>query len=69
MRIQKYKAKIVGSQIEVIGYIAEVREYLGDGIYGDGTDYVISVTEKSMNNGYYGNFKVIKESITEYNEN
>jgi len=68
MRIQKYKATIADIQKEVVGYISEIREYLGNGSYGSGTDYLISVTEKSMTNGYYGNFKVIKESIKEFNE-
>ena len=63
MEIQKYKAVIADSKIEVIGYITEVREYLGNGTYGSGTDYLITVTEKSMNKGNYGTFKVIPESI------
>lgn len=63
MRIQKYKAKIADSKKEVVGYITEIREYLGNGSYGTGTDYLISVTEKSMPNGNYGTFKVLKESI------
>ena len=63
MEIQKYKATITDSQKEVIGYISEIREYLGNGAYGSGTDYLISVTEKSMPNGVYGTFKVIKETI------
>lgn len=63
MEIQKYKAKIKGTDIEVIGYITETREHLGKGVYGKGTDYLISVTEKSMPNGKYGTFKVNKESI------
>ena len=61
--IQKYKAKIVGNGKEVVGYITEIREYLGNGSYGSGTNYLINVTEKSMPNGTYGTFKVEKESI------
>ena len=68
MKIQKYKAKIADSKKEVVGYITEIREYLGNGSYGSGTDYLISVTEKSMLNGNYGNFKVLKESIEVFNE-
>lgn len=68
MKIQKYKAIIVDSKKEVVGYITEIREYLGNGTYGSGTDYLISVTEKSMPNGNYGNFKVKKESIEEFKE-
>lgn len=63
MFIQKYKAVIADSNTEVIGYIIETREYLGNGSYGKGTDYLISVTEKSMPNGNYGTFKVNKKSI------
>jgi hypothetical protein len=63
MEIQKYKAKIKGTDTEVIGYITEAREQLGQGTYGNGTDYLISVTEKSMPNGKYGTFKVDKETI------
>lgn len=61
--IQKYKAKIVGNGKEVVGYITEIREYLGNGSYGSGTNYLINVTEKSMPNETYGTFKVEKESI------
>lgn len=64
MEIQKYKAKIFGTNTEVIGYITEVREYLGDGCYGNGTDYIMSVTEKSMPNGNYGTFKVDKDTVS-----
>ena len=63
MEIQKYKAKIKGTDTEVIGYITETREQLGSGAYGNGVDYLISVTEKSMPNGKYGTFKVDEESI------
>ena len=63
MNIQKYKAKIVDSNTEVIGYITEVRKYIGGGAYGEGTDYLISVTSKSMPGGEYGTFKADKDSI------
>lgn len=68
MEIQKYKAKIKGTDTEVIGYITETREYLGEGSYGTGIDYLISVTDKSMPNGNYGTFKVEKESLRLFNE-
>jgi len=68
MEIQKYKAKIKGTDSEVIGYITESREQLSQGTYGNGTDYLISVTEKSMPNGQYGTFKVEKDSIMLFNE-
>lgn len=63
MEIQKYKAKIKGTDKEVVGYITETREQLGQGTYGNGVDYLISVTEKSMPNGIYGTFKIDEESI------
>ena len=68
MKIQKYKEKIKGTDTEVIGYITETREDLGDGAFGKDTDYLISVTEKSMPHGKYGAFKVDKESIKLYND-
>ena len=40
MEIQKYKAKIKGTDTEVIGYITEIREQLGQGTYGSGVDYI-----------------------------
>jgi hypothetical protein len=67
MEIQKYKAKIAGTDTEVIGYIIEMREYLGKGAYGSGTDYHICVTQKSMKGGPYGTYKVDQESIELYN--
>ena len=67
MKIQKYKAVISDTNIEVVGYVSESREYLGNGTYGNGTDYLISVTEKSMTNGHYGTFKVTKDSIKDFN--
>ena len=63
MKIQKYKAIIADSKTEVIGYITEVREYLGNGSIGSGTDYLINVTEKSMPNGNYGTFKIDHKTI------
>ena len=65
MEIQKYKAKILDSHTWVVGYITEIREYLGNGAYGIGTDYIISVTEKSMPKGNYGSFKADKKTITQ----
>jgi len=64
MEIQKYRAKIVDTDTEVIGYITEIREHLGEGSYGKGIDYIISITSVSMPNSIFrGNFKVDKESI------
>ena len=68
MKIKKYKAKIAGTSKEVVGYISEIREYLGNGSYGSGTEYLINVTEKSMPDGNYGTFKVAEESISDFLE-
>ena len=65
MDIQKYKAKIVGSELDVVGYISETRKYLGKGTYSNKEiEYLITVTSISMPKGNYGTYKVIKESIT-----
>ena len=61
--IPKYKASIVGTNQEVIGYISETREYLGNGIYSGKKNYLISVTELSMPGGKYGVWKVSKDTI------
>lgn len=66
IHIQKYKAKIQGTEEEVIGYITEGRKYLGNGVYHHSeTSYLISVTEISMPEGgkYYGTFLVDPETI------
>jgi hypothetical protein len=63
MNIQKYKANEIETGEELIGYITEIREYLGNGAYGTGTSYVISVTEKSMLGGNYGTYIVDVDSI------
>ena len=68
MDIQKYRAKIKGTDTVVIGYIVECREYLGDGTYGTGTDYLICVTDKSMPGGSYGNYLADKESVVPTNK-
>lgn len=63
MDIQKYKAKLKGTDTEVIGYITETRDYVGQGSYSGGISYVISVTEISMPGGLYGTYMVEKETI------
>lgn len=63
MRIQKYKAKAIHSDKELIGYITETRKYIGNGSYSDETTYLMTVTEKSMPKGDYGTWIVQKESI------
>ena len=68
MKIQKYKARIRGTDKEVIGYIAEVRKYLGEGAYSDEKVYLLSVTSFSMPHGPYGNYLVDPESIEEFPE-
>ena len=69
MRVQKYKAKIKGTQKEVIGYLVPIRKYLGAGSYSqDEVDYCISVNSLSMPNGDYGTFLVEKDSIDEFTE-
>jgi len=63
VKIQKYKAKVLDSDLHLIGYITEVREYKGSGVYGQGTSYLISVTSKSMPGGNYGTYLVDPDSI------
>ncbi len=63
MNIQKYKAKIKHTDTEIIGYIAEIRQYDNYGSYTGGVDYLMTVTELSMTNGKYGTWKVDKDSI------
>lgn len=62
MDIQKYKAKTARDGIEVTGYIVEIREFISNGSYGKGTEYIMCVTEKSSNCNF-GTHKVIKETI------
>lgn len=70
MLIQKYKAKLIGSDTELIGYISETRKHLGNGTYGNEIDYVISVTELSMPNSIHrGTFIVDNSSIEPVNGN
>jgi len=68
MKIQKYKAKIIGTDSYVIGYVAEIRKHLGKDSYNEETSYIISVTEKSMPKGRYGSFLVEPESIVLHND-
>lgn len=70
MKIQKYKAKIIGTEEEIVGYIAEIRKYLGNGCYDQhGKDYLMSVTVISMPNSKigYGSWIVDHESIEPIN--
>ena len=64
MKIQKYKAKRKYDGVEIVGYITEVRAYISDGVYSDGTEYLMSVTEKSMPEaGKYGTWFVDPQTI------
>ena len=68
MLIKKYKAQIADSNIEVIGYLIEQRESVGNGCYSGKKQYVIYVTEFSMPNSIIrGGFIVKKETIREVN--
>jgi len=68
MHIQKYSAKIKGTDTEVIGYITEIREYLSNGCYSKNISYLISVNSISMPGGKYGSFIVEKDSIKKITE-
>ena len=50
MLVKKYKAQITDSDTEIIGYLIEQRESLGNGCYSDKIQYLIYVTEFSMPN-------------------
>lgn len=65
MLIQKYKAKPIGSDIELIGYISESKKHLGNGCYDQNNiDYLLCVTDKSMPiNNHRGCFIVDKNTI------
>lgn len=66
MVIKKYKAKITDSDKEVIGYLIEQRESLGNGCYSGKKQYCIYVTEYSMPNSILrGGFIVNEETIKE----
>ena len=67
MVVQKYKATISDINEEVIGYLIEQREYLGEGCYTGKKQYCIYVTEFSMpNSTIRGGFIVKKETIKEF---
>lgn len=64
MKIQKYKAKAIHSEKELIGYITETRKHTGNGSYSDETTYLMTVTEKSMPGGEYGTW-IVQECTIE----
>jgi hypothetical protein len=69
MVVKKYKAKITDSNKEVIGYLIEQRESLGNGCYSGKKQYCIYVTEYSMPNSILrGGFIVKEETIKEFNQ-
>ena len=48
MLVKKYKAQITDSDTEIIGYLIEQRESLGNGCYSNKIQYLIYVTEFSI---------------------
>lgn len=67
MLVKKYKAQIADSDTEVIGYLIEQRESVGNGCYSGKKQYLIYVTEFSMpNSSIRGGFIVKKETIIEF---
>jgi len=64
MEAKKYKAKIADSSTEIIGYLIEQRESLGNNCYSNKKQYLMYVTEFSMpNSEIRGGFIVKKETI------
>lgn len=69
MNIKKYKSKISinKNQVDIIGYLIEQREYLGNGCYSNNKQYLMYVTEYSMpNSEIRGGFIVNKDFIFEF---
>ena len=67
MIVKKYKAEIADDNQEIIGYLIEQRETIGNGCYSGKKQYLIYVTEYSMPNSQIrGGFIVKEESIKEY---
>lgn len=69
MKIQKYAAKISGSNMVVVGYICEIRQEISEGNYSQFTDYLMSVNVKSMPSSpeHWGTWLVDNDSIVPYN--
>ena len=66
MVVKKYKAQITDSDTEIIGYLIEQRESIGNGCYSNKIQYLIYVTEFSMpKSKIRGGFIVKKETIKE----
>ena len=67
MEAKKYLGQIADSNTEVVGYLIEQRESLGNGCYSDKKQYLIYVTEFSMPNSIIrGGFIVKEETIKEF---
>jgi hypothetical protein len=67
MLVKKYKAIVTDNNIEVIGYLIEQRENIGNECYSGKKQYLIYVTEFSMPNSIIrGGFIVKKETIKEF---
>jgi len=67
MLVKKYKAIVANNNKEVIGYLIEQRENIGNGCYSGKKQYLIYVTEFSMpNSTIRGGFIVKEESIKEF---
>lgn len=63
-KIQRYKARITGTEEYVIGNIVEIRKYLGDGCYANNEmAYLMAVSDITMPNGKYGSWIVDEETI------
>lgn len=67
MLVKKYIAKITDSNINIIGYLIEQRESLGNGCYSNKKQYLICVTEFSMpKSTIRGGFIVKEETIRDF---
>ena len=63
--VKKYKAKIADSNTEIIGYLIEQRESLGNGCFSNKKQYCICVTEFSMPNSIIRGCYLVKEKTIE----
>lgn len=67
MEAKKYKAKIIDSNIDIVGYLIEQRESLGNGCYSNKKQYLIFATEFSMpNSSIRGGYVVKEETIKDF---
>ena len=69
VEIKKYKAKINGTDIEIVGFIIPIRKQIKPSIYNGEIEYIMYVNDFSMpNSEIRGGFKVEEKSIEEYKE-